>query len=166
MDPALLRRAIEGAEEAGVRLEMVGGIPVWEAFPSPRHQVALKAIDASLTPMDDRARPCGCHGYQDMYIQFPDGSYKRPDLAVYVEPVSPTDEAATVLPAAVVEVLSPGYEAKDLVIGVPFYLRKGLADVIVFDPKSETGTHHTQTSQTPFQSPATLRLDCGCTLSF
>ncbi len=35
-----------------------------------------------------------------------------------------------------IEVVSKGYEAKDLEIGPPFYLAQGVKDVIVFDPTS------------------------------
>ena len=44
------------------------------------------------------------------------------------------DEALTLIPEAVIEVVSKGYEAKDLEIGPPFYLSQGVKDVIVFDP--------------------------------
>lgn len=44
------------------------------------------------------------------------------------------DEAITLIPEAVVEVVSKGYEAKDLEIGPRFYLSQGVRDVIVVAP--------------------------------
>lgn len=70
----------------------------------------------------------GCFTLADTLIRFgdPDRSIKRPDLAIFYEEPADTDEALKVLPAAVVEVLSLGYEEKDLgVDGAPFYLAKG-----------------------------------------
>ena len=44
------------------------------------------------------------------------------------------DEAIRLIPEAVIEVISKGYEAKDLEIGPHFYLLQGVKDVVVFDP--------------------------------
>ena len=40
------------SDEFGVRLEMVNGIGIWEAMPSPRHQRAWFRIEINLE--------CGC----------------------------------------------------------------------------------------------------------
>ncbi len=41
---------LERADKAGVRLEIVGGLPLWEASPSRRHQQAVDHIRASIQP--------------------------------------------------------------------------------------------------------------------
>jgi Uma2 family endonuclease len=48
------------------------------------------------------------------------------------------------MPEAVIEVLSKDYEAKDLVIGVPFYRQIGVKDVIVRDPETNDVKHWQQ----------------------
>jgi hypothetical protein len=40
----------------------------------------------------------------------------------------------TLVPEAVIEVISKGCEAKDLEIGPPFCLSQGAKDVVMFDP--------------------------------
>jgi hypothetical protein len=46
------------ADELGVRLEIVGGIPLWEAQPVYKHQKAIDRIRATIVPA--AARGCGC----------------------------------------------------------------------------------------------------------
>ncbi len=83
------------------------------------------------------AGDCGCVHALDVYIQFPNG-LKRPDISIFCrEPgEAEQDSFLTMVPEAVVEVVSQGYEAKDLEIGPPFYLSQGVKDVIVFDPRT------------------------------
>ena len=137
-----LARQIERAEEAGVILECMDGIPTWEAFPSPIHQQRLFDIAYRLrTEATKSEGPCGCHVYLDMYIRFGESSFKRPDISIFCDPVPETREAANVVPEGVIELLSPGYEKKDLELGVPFYLSHGVKDVIVVDPESTKVLH-------------------------
>ena len=134
MNAADLAALLERANEAGVRLEIVGGLPLWEASPTRRHQQAIDRIRATITPLPDQASACGCIHLADVYICFPDGSLKRPDIAIFCREPDEQDEAITLVPAAVVEVVSAGYEAKDLEIGPRFYLTQGVDDIVVFDP--------------------------------
>lgn len=57
----------------------------------------------------------------DVCVQFLNG-LKRPDIAIFCR--EPTEEeqenALTLIPVAVAEVVGKGYEAKDLEIGPPF----------------------------------------------
>jgi hypothetical protein len=46
--PESLQLALEAAEEAMIKFEMVGGMPVWEAKPGPRHQRIVVAILTSV----------------------------------------------------------------------------------------------------------------------
>jgi len=52
---------------------------------------------------------------------------------IYGEP-DEEDGVMLLMPEAVVEVVSCGFEAKDLEIGPPFYLSQGVRDMVIFDP--------------------------------
>ena len=74
------------------------------------------------------------------------------------------DSALTMIPEAVIELVSKGYEAKDLEIGPPFYLSQGVKDVIVFDPLTLLVLHVRKDRATRQVSPVTIELECGCSL--
>jgi hypothetical protein len=71
----------------------------------------------------------------------------------------------TLIPAAVVEMLNPGSELKDLELGPPFYLMHGVTDVIVFDPETTLVLHRRISETVRRQSPVTIDLACGCRLT-
>lgn len=127
MDSQLLR-----SEELGVRLEIVRGLPIWEASPVLRHQQAIDRIRASFK----KSETTNCKGIHvsNIYIQFPEGSLKRPDISIFCKRPKARDKAVKEIPEAVIEIISKGYEAKDLEIGVPFYLSQDVKDVVVFNP--------------------------------
>jgi Uma2 family endonuclease len=97
-----------------------------------------------------------------LHIKFPDGSDKRPDVSLFRHRPRETDSAVTEVPEAVIEVLSRGYEKKDLELGPPFYLRQGVKDVIVFDPSTKRTRHFTSAGQRDYAESVTLTLQCGC----
>ena len=68
------------------------------------------------------------------------------------------------IPEAVIEVVSKGYEAKDLEIGPPFYLSQGVKDVIVFDPLTLFVLHVRKNCTMRQVSPVVIELECGCQL--
>jgi hypothetical protein len=70
------------ADQMGIRLEIVGGLPIWEAKPLLKHQRAVDRIRASIQKAPG-ASDCGCFHYADVYVAFPDGSLKRPDIAIF-----------------------------------------------------------------------------------
>lgn len=150
------------AEEMGVRLEMVGGLPVWEAQPVFRHQSLIFRIQMSIRPRQDSGSGCGCVHVADVSIRFPDGSQKRPDIAVFWREPDELDEEVRMLPEAVIEILSKGYEAKDLQVGVPFYLSQGVKDVVVLDPLSLKVLHFRGDQRLEFKSPVEIEFMCGC----
>lgn len=154
MDSQLLR-----ADELGIKLEFVAGLPIWEASPVLRHQVAVDRIRASIVR---RETNCECVHVADVYVQFPDGSLKRPDISIFCRQPDEQEEAVRLLPDAVIEVISKGYEAKDLEIGVPFYLAQGVKDVVVLNPYSEEVLHFRAGEQYSFVSPVQLEFACGC----
>ena len=83
-------------------------------------------------------------------IRFPDldRSLKRPDIAIFCDDPPDSDEALDILPAAVIEILSVGYEEKDLGDdGAPFYLGCGVRDVLVVDPRSGAVRHNAKRSR-------------------
>jgi len=158
IDPRFLR-----AEELGIRLEIVSGLPIWEAHPVWRHQKAIDRIRATLGAQPGSA--CGCVHASDVYVQFPDGSLKRPDIAIFCREPDEQEDAITLVPEAVIEVVSRGYEAKDLEIGPPFYLAQGVKDVIIFDPTSLLVLHARRNATLRFTSPHAMVLECGCSVT-
>ncbi len=145
-----------------IKLERTAGIPTWEAQPGSRHQMVVDRIRASIAPRSDDSQRCDCCHLADVAIRFPDGSLKRPDIAIFCTPPPVQDTALTVVPVAVIEVISLGYEYKDIVLNPPFYLGHGLRDVVVVDPHAQRVTHYTLTGVQTLVTPATLLLDCGC----
>jgi Uma2 family endonuclease len=161
--PITFEHLVEMADNAGVKLEMTGGIPTWETFPGPRHQKAVGRIFATVErSSEDR---CACFQLLDTYIRFPDGSLKRPDIAVFCEEPPDIDEAYPKIPEAVLEVLSKDYEKKDTHISAPFYLEQGVKDVILFDPRTGDITHRRRDGDKLLRSPVTIQLECGCRIT-
>lgn len=161
MDPKFLR-----AEELGVRLEIVQGLPIWEPYPVYKHQKAVDRIRATIRRADAvgaaSGAPCLCVHAADVYVSFPDGSLKRPDISVFCREPDEEEEAVRLVPEAVVEVVSRGYEAKDLEIGPRFYLSQGVKDVVVFDPYTLVVLHARRDGAARHVSPAEIELLCGC----
>jgi Uma2 family endonuclease len=155
------------ASGAPVRLEYVRGRLKVEASPASRHQKTIDRIRISLTPIPGRDDDCGCFSLADTLIRFPDldASLKRPDIAIFCDDPPDSDEALDILPAAVVEVISLGYEEKDLgPDGAPFYLACGVKDVLILDPRGGFALHYQQgqAGPTTLQLPTTIDLRCGC----
>lgn len=155
------------ADEFGVKLEVVEGEFTWEFFPSPLHQDAINEIQFGIwqSRLANRSG-CACYTLPDAYIEFPDGSLKRPDLMVFCErPARIGREPLTVVPEAVVEILSPKGEKKDLVVGPRFYLAQGVKDVVVVDPEGGVVHHFRRDGTRQLGRPSTLRLECGCEMT-
>lgn len=66
------------------------------------------------------------------------------------------------MPEAVIEMVSKGYEAKDLEIGPPLYLAQGVKDVLVFDPTSLLVLHARKEKTVRHTAPQRILLQCGC----
>jgi len=153
------------ADELGIRLEIVGGLPLWEPSPVWKHQKAIDRIRASIEKLPQSSDPdegCACIHISDVYVSFPDGSLKRPDIAIFCKEPAEEEEAITLVPKAVIEVISKGYEAKDLEIGPHFYLSQGVKDVVVFNPYTLLVLHVRKDRVTRQVSPVTIDLECGC----
>ncbi len=156
-------KTLAAAAELGVRLEIMNGLPIWEAQPLYRHQKAVERIASSIRKRDETA--CACVHALDVYIQFAAG-LKRPDISIFCrEPTDAEQDAALIMiPEAVVEVISKGFEAKDLELGPSFYLSQGVKDVLVFDPATLLVLHVTTAGATRQTSPVAIDLACGCSV--
>ncbi len=160
MDDRFLR-----ADELGIRLELVGGLPIWEPYPLYKHQKAIDRIRATIKPSRGARGTegaCRCVHTSDVYVAFRDGSLKRPDVAIFCREPDEEDEAIRLIPEAVIEVVSKGYEAKDLELGPRFYLSQGVKDVVVFDPNTLLVLHARRDGSRRLISPVDLRFECGC----
>ncbi|CAK8716558.1 MAG: putative restriction endonuclease [Candidatus Electronema aureum] len=149
------------ASELGIRLEIVNGLAIWEAQPVYRHQKHIERIVQGIE--QTACSDCACVHAVDVYIQFP-GGLKRPDISIFCQEPGEEeqDSALTMIPEAVIEVVSKGYEAKDLEIGPPFYLSQGVKDVIVFDPFTLLVLHVRRDRAVRHVSPVSIELECGC----
>ena len=58
---------------------------------------------------------------------------ERPDLVIFCIEPPDIDESWEQVPEAVIEIVSLGYEEKDLSINPPWYLAMGVKDVLVAD---------------------------------
>ena len=151
------------ADDLGIRLEIVGGMPVWEALPNLTHQETIDRIRQTIKAAGMSANhSCTCLHYSDLHVRFPDGSDKRPDISIFCQRPTETESAVTDVPEAVIEVINRGYEAKDLQLGPPFYLGQGVKDIIVYDPYTNAVRHFDSAGDHSFVSPITLTLKCGC----
>lgn len=120
------------ADEVGIRLEYVNGVPIWEATPVIRHQRITDRVRASIRPTGEGDSGCGCIHYADIHILFPEGSIKRPDISIFYEEPAEEDTMCETIPAAVIEILSKGYEKKDTEVSLPFYIAQGIPDIVPF----------------------------------
>lgn len=161
---AIDERMLAAAAEAGVRLEIMNGLPTWEAQPVYRHQKAVERIASSIRKRSSDAS-CLCIHALDVYVQFAAG-LKRPDISIFCrEPTEAEQDAALLMvPEAVVEVVSKGFEAKDLELAPSFYLSQGVKDVLVFDPSTLLVLHVTVDGAKRHTSPVVIDLVCGCSL--
>ncbi len=134
---------------------MVAGLPIWEPHPVYKHQKEVDRIRSSIAS--------SCFHTANVYIRFSDGSLKRPDISIFCREPEEQEEAVTLVPEAVIEVISKGYEAKDLEIGPQFYLAQGVRDVVVFNPYTLVVLHVRRDGVKRHLSPVGVGLECGCT---
>jgi Uma2 family endonuclease len=97
-----------------------------------------------------------------VYINFPDGSLKRHGISIFCREPEEDDEAITPIAEAVIEVISMGYEYKDLEIGPNFYLAQGVKDGVVFNPYTLVVLHVRWDGVGHGISPMAIELACGC----
>ncbi len=148
-----------------VRLEVTGGLPTWEAMPGALHQGVVDDIRQAITRLNIDNTTCGCYHIADTYIQFGLNLLRRPDIAIFCErPPRPDGALTGIIPGAVIEILSAGYEQKDR-DAIPFYLAAGVIDIVLVDPRANSAEHHTLGNPATIHSlPVTWRLGMGCIL--
>lgn len=125
-----------------IRLEITNGIPTWEAVPRLADQRIIDRIRATIRPPGGTGGGCECDHAPDIYVRFPDGSLKRPAIAIFCKAVPDQDDAVSIIPDAVIAIVSRGYEYKDVALNPPFYLSQGVRDVVIYDPSSQRVAHH------------------------
>ncbi|AIE84884.1 Uma2 family endonuclease [Fimbriimonas ginsengisoli] len=141
----------EEADEDGVRLEMVSGQPFWEFQPNYDHQRRLLNIAKSVRPDPKAETGGGCFEAIDVGIRFPDDSLRRPDLSIFGrEPER--RELITLVPEAVVEIVSQRSRQKDLVISPPFYLEMGGEGCAGLRPVYRRRSPFPERRKSPFQA--------------
>lgn len=155
MNPQLLT-----AEDLGIKLEIMGNLPIWEASPVYKHQKAVDRIRASFQKAEQTV--CECVHVADVYVQFPDGSLKRPDISVFCREPQEQEEAIKSIPEAVIEVISKKYEMKDLELAPAFYRARGVKDLVVFNPYTMEVLHFRDGEKRNFTSPVEIEFACGC----
>lgn len=147
-----------------MKLEITNGVSTWRLLPTVREQKIIDRVRATLEPIPDGDKSYGCRCYHlaDVQLKFPDGSFKRPDIAIFC--VDPPDiESWEQIPEAVIEVISPNYEEKDLSINPPWYLAQGVRDVLIVDPRAEQITHWRHAAAVSIHTmPYDVDLPCGC----
>ncbi len=149
--------------EQRIKLEITGGVPTWRLLPSVRHQKVIDRIRASIAPIAGASGGCGCYHLSDASLVFPDGSYRRPDIAIFCVEPPDIDESWECVPEAVIEIVSPGYTEKDLSINPTWYLSQGVKDVLVVEPR-ERWVQHFSHGRPPATHAwhYTAELHCGC----
>ena len=156
MNPQLLT-----AEELGIKLEIIGKLAVWEASPIILHQAAIDRIRGSIKKAVVDS-DCQCVHFADIYVQFPDGSLKRPDISIFCRQPEEIEEAVKSVPKAVIEVISKNYEMKDVELAPPIYLANGVKDVVVFNPYTNEVLHFHEGEKRQMTSPVEIEFECGC----
>jgi Uma2 family endonuclease len=149
------------AANSNVRLEFVRGVPLWEASPVAGHQLEIDRTQHSINALEGNQN---CIHLANTLFKFVDGSFKCPDIAILCQALKPEQlySALEIVPEAVVEVISEGYEYKDLEVAPSFYLGLGVKDVLILEPRLKIVYHHRKDSKTRLESPVKLKLECGC----
>ncbi len=150
------------ADKLGIKLEIDDGKGVWEAFPSLRHQKETDRIRRSIGKNPNYDGPCDCVHYADVYVKLSENNFKRPDISIFCREPDELDRSITLIPEAVIEIVSPGSEEKDLHEKPLQYLAHGVGDVVVFNPYSLTGWHIREDNTRKFHSPEKIFFMCGC----
>jgi Uma2 family endonuclease len=154
---------IDENKEYGLRVEYVDGVGIWEHAPSWSHQRAISRIRASFRVREGEA--CECIHESDVSVKFGDRVHKRPDIAVWCRVPETNQRSVVTLPDAVVEVISPGFETKDLELLPKLYLAAGVRDVLVYNEQRGAVyrfTHEGVAVVVVHASPCVFHLACGC----
>ena len=157
----------EAAREAGLRIEIAGGLPIFEMMSSHIHNDDLFEIAKTIRKGPRvSSSGCGCFVSTDVTIRFPDGSYRRPDISIFCTRPPRIRTAGTLVPTAVVEALSPSSIVKDTELSPAWYLSQGVRDVFVYDPEALTVDHIRASGRERHPVPVELETETGCLVGF
>ena len=150
-----------------VRLEVTGGVTTWEAMPGALHNGVVDDIRQEITRLNLGNAACGCYHIADTYIQLAPTLLRRPDIAIFCErPPRPDGAITGLIPGAVIEILSLGYEQKDR-DAVALYLAAGVQDVVLVNPRGNlVEIYRTAVAMQRLPLPATETLLMGCHITF
>jgi Uma2 family endonuclease len=111
--------------ETAERLELIDGVISMSPSPSPTHQEIITELLAQIGGA--AAKKAGYRVFPDTDVEFAQGIVYRPDIAVYAPGrISGRVSRLTAAPELVIEVLSPGSMALDLVTKRGDYERFGV----------------------------------------
>jgi len=160
-EPFITDELLRRADQAGMRIEYVNGLAIWEASPVILHQKVTDRIRSGMKAPLHKAG-CECIHYPDIYILFPDGSIKRPDISIFCEDPPQQETMCETLPEVVIEIISKGYEKKDWEVSLPFYQLWNIPDIVIFDPSNGKVSHYHGGQTDEYASPVELTFACGC----
>src|SRR5262245_2439410 len=98
----LWEAALAADRELGMRLELVNSVREWAMSSARKHQRSIFRIEHSLYRKPDADTDCECIPSSDTYIRFPEGSLKRPDIAIFCRGPDEQTTAVTLMPEAVI----------------------------------------------------------------
>ena len=116
------------------------------------------------TARNTRSKKLRLHSRFGRLCEFPGWFLKTPGHLDFLPGTEEEDKPVTLVPEAVIEILSKGYEAKDLEIAPRFYLSQGVKDVVVFDPYTLVVLHVRKDRANRKVSPVEIEFECGCRL--
>ena len=150
-----------------VRLEVTGGVTTWEAMPGALHNGVVDDIRTEITRLNIGNQDCGCYHIADTYLQLTPTLLRRPDIAIFCErPPRPDGAITGVIPGAIIEILSAGYEQKDR-DAVALYLSAGVQDVVLVSPCANTvELYRAGVAMQRLPTPTTQTLLMGCVVMF
>ena len=122
--------------ETHERTELLNGVVIcMSPSPIPRHWKVMEEILIQFA-MFRRSGGGAADVYSDIDLKIRDLAVLRPDISVYARPTpSVLPERLTEAPDLVVEILSPGSEAYDLITKKDEYEQRGVKEYWVIDPK-------------------------------
>lgn len=119
--------------ETSERTELLNGVVVMSPSPIPRHSKVFQEILKQLGHHEDAGFAIDIYAETDLKIH--DQSVLRPDVCVYAHATPDIiPERLDVAPDLVVEILSPGTEAYDLITKKGEYEQRGVKEYWVIDP--------------------------------
>lgn len=147
--PTLLATAADLARSPDdVRAEVISGVLVEKAAPSPDHAYAQTSLVGQLwEPLQRRGgdRPVGWWILVEVEVELQAHEVYRPDIAGWRRdrcPQRPRERPVTARPDWVCEVLSPSNASNDLVRKLRVYHRCGIPHYWIVDPDREILTVH------------------------